>query len=48
VRRLHQGHFTWPQTADTLFTLSQAEWAWLICGVDWQRLQAQAQGGWQV
>lgn len=48
VRRLHQGRFTWPQTADTLFTLSQADWHWLICGIDWHRLQAQPQADWQV
>lgn len=47
-RRLHQGRFLWPGAGDRLFTLSQAQWQWLITGVDWQRLEARPMGHWQV
>lgn len=39
-RRLHQGRFIWPTSADTQWTLTQAQFDWLIMGVDWQRLSA--------
>ena len=48
VRRLHKGRFTWPQSDDTVFTLSQADWQWLTTGVDWRRLAAQPNPHWQV
>ena len=48
VRRLHQGRFTWPQGTDSVFALSQADWRWLIAGVDWRRLSAAAPGHWRV
>ena len=47
-RRLHQGHFTWPTTNTPVFTLSAAQWQWLITGVDWQRLNAAAPAHWKV
>lgn len=47
-RRLHRGHFAWPTSADTTFTLSAAQWQWLIAGVDWQRLDAPAASHWRV
>ena len=39
-RRLHRGHFIWPRSNATVFTLSCAQWQWLIAGVEWQRLSA--------
>lgn len=47
-RRLHQGHFTWPKAGDTTCSLTQAQWQWLIAGVDWQRLEAPAPAHWHV
>lgn len=47
-RRLHRGHFTWPKATDACFSINQAQWQWLIAGVDWQRLSATPQGHWQV
>jgi transposase len=40
-RRLHQGHFIWPASGDHCFSVTQAQWEWLIAGVDWRRLSAQ-------
>jgi transposase len=37
-RRLYQGRFTWPAKSDTSWTISQAQFDWLVIGVDWQRL----------
>ena len=48
VRRLHQGRFTWPQSSESVCTLSDAEWRWLTSGVDWRRLQAKPCAQWQV
>jgi transposase len=39
-RRLHEGRFTWPSAGERCFTLTQAQWEWLIAGVNWQRLSA--------
>jgi transposase len=39
-RRLHRGRFIWPKAEDTSWTLTQAQFDWLIIGVDWQRLSA--------
>jgi transposase len=39
-RRLHQGHFIWPKTNATGFSITQSQWQWLVMGVDWQRLNA--------
>jgi transposase len=38
---LHQGHFIWPKPGESGFSITQAQWEWLIAGVDWQRLSAQ-------
>jgi transposase len=46
-RRLHQGRFVWPKADDTVFAMSQAQWQWLVAGVDWQRLSAKSQNDWQ-
>jgi transposase len=48
LRRLHQGRFIWPQNGDKLCVLSQAQWQWLITGVDWTRLSASAPSAWRV
>ena len=47
-RRLHQGSFVWPSQCDKTFTLTQAQWQWLVTGVDWQRLEARPIHPWQV
>lgn len=47
-RRLHQGRFVWPNVNDAVFAISQAQWLWLVAGVDWQRLSAAARPDWQV
>jgi transposase len=47
-RRLHQGAFVWPKVDDVVFAISQAQWQWLITGVDWQRLSAQPSSEWRV
>ena len=39
-RRLHQGKFVWPKSDARGFTLTPAQWNWLIAGVNWQRLSA--------
>jgi transposase len=33
-RRLHRGGFVWSGVDERLFSLSQAQWQWLISGVD--------------
>ena len=47
-RRLHRGSFVWPKTNDPCFLVSEAQWRWLVTGVDWQRLSAVPDAGWQV
>jgi transposase len=47
-RRLHRGHFVWPRASDACFSITQAQWQWLIAGVDWQRLTALPPAHWQV
>lgn len=47
-RRLHQGHFIWPKQNESCFSMTQAQWEWLIAGVDWQRLSAQPPGDLQA
>jgi transposase len=46
-RRLHQGRFVWPSFEATSWTLTQAQFDWLIIGVDWQRLSA-PKAQWQI
>jgi transposase len=48
ARRLHKGHFIWPQSHEETCVVSNAEWQWLIAGIDWTRLQAQAKPTWRV
>jgi transposase len=33
-RRLHQGHFIWPKPGEQCLSITQAQWEWLIAGVD--------------
>lgn len=47
-RRLHRGQFVWPRVDATQMTLNEAQWQWLIAGVDWQRLAAKAPEHWCV
>lgn len=47
-RRLHRGHFVWPQPGDAVCELSDEQWQWLISGVDWQRLSTRPQAHWQL
>ncbi len=47
-RRLHRGHFVWPTAQTTTATLSARQWAWLVTGVDWRRLEAVAPVHWRV
>jgi len=39
-RRLHQGGFIWPKVGDRCIEVTQAQWEWLIAGVDWRRLSS--------
>jgi transposase len=41
-RRLHRGHFTWPDSAAAVHQLPQTQWRWLLTGIDWRRLEAPA------
>lgn len=47
-RRLHRGGFVWPAVGATEVTVDEAQWQWLIAGVDWQRLGARAPLLWRV
>jgi transposase len=47
-RRLHRGHFVWPRAHDACFSITQAQWQWLITGVDWRRLAVLPPAHWQV
>ncbi|MFD2448076.1 IS66 family insertion sequence element accessory protein TnpB [Vogesella fluminis] len=48
LRRLHSGRFRWPAPGDEVHRLTPQEWQWLVAGVDWQRLSAQAPADWRV
>lgn len=47
-RRLHQGSFVWPRVHDAVCELTEAQWKWLITGVDWQRLCAAQPSHWKL
>ncbi len=47
-RRLHRGHFIWPEAGDAVCALTTDQWQWLTAGVDWQRLSAPPPAHWQV
>lgn len=40
TRRLHEGHYTWVSSQDTLASLRRDQFRWLCAGVDWRRLSA--------
>jgi len=44
VRRLHSGRFVWPCAPEATCTLSAEQFAWLVAGVDWQRLSQRTEG----
>jgi len=48
LRRLHRGHFTWPEPGAASWQLSAEQWQWLTAGVDWQRLSAPAPAQWKL
>ncbi len=43
-RRLHEGRFVWKKSDGGCVELTQAQWEWLIVGVDWHRLSALPRG----
>jgi transposase len=47
-RRLHRGHFTWPDAETPVCTLTATQWRWLVTGVDWQRLDAALPTDWRL
>jgi transposase len=47
-RRLHRGHFIWPDAESAAYTLTTTQWRWLITGIDWHRLEAPAPAHWRV
>ncbi len=47
-RRLYRGQFKWPDCNTPTHGLTAEEWAWLMTGVDWQRLKATPPSHWQV
>ena len=47
-RRLHEGRFVWPQGDEHCFSMTQAQWDWLVAGVDWRRLSAVPRADWQA
>ena len=47
-RRLHRGCFVWPKVNEPCFSISEAQWQWLVAGVDWQRLSVLPQAHWHV
>ena len=48
LRRLHQGHFVWPHSVESSYHVSEAQWQWLVNGVDWRRLNRPLPTDWQV
>jgi len=47
-RRLHRGGFVWPKATDAGYSISRAQWDWLVAGVDWQRLSKAPNSDWQM
>ena len=47
-RRLHRGRFVWVNVDAVTCKISEAQWSWLIAGVDWQRLSAQPDPAWKI
>lgn len=47
-RRLHRGHFVWPQAGDDVCEITVAQWRYLIAGIDWQRVSVSAPAHWRL
>lgn len=47
-RRLHRGHFVWPESRDAVQRIDPAQWRGLISGIDWQRLNVPAPAHWRL
>jgi transposase len=48
LRRLPRSQCVWPPPGESCWQLSAEQWQWLVMGVDWQRLSAQAPAQWQL
>lgn len=48
LRWLHRGQFVWQQPGDKCWQLSAQQCQWLVMGVDWRRLAAQAPAQWRL
>lgn len=46
VRRLHKGHFRWPQANEAAWSLTPDEFSWLVSGVDWQQVKGHDLAKW--
>lgn len=46
TRRLHRGSFRWPRKGDATWHLTQDEFHWLVCGVDWQQVKGHDLAKW--
>lgn len=44
TRRLHRGSFRWPRKGDATWHLTQDEFHWLVCRVDWQQVKGHDHG----
>jgi transposase len=47
-RRLHHGHFIWPQLGDAVCEMTTSQWQYLIAGIDWRRVSATAPAHWRL
>lgn len=45
-RRLHEGRFVWPKADERCFSMTAAQWEWLMAGVDWRRLSSKPPAHW--
>ncbi|KQC23346.1 IS66 family insertion sequence element accessory protein TnpB [Escherichia coli] len=46
TRRLHRGSFRWPRNGDATWHLTQDEFHWMVCGVDWQQMKGHDLAKW--
>ncbi|EPJ1882123.1 IS66 family insertion sequence element accessory protein TnpB, partial [Escherichia coli] len=46
TRRLHRGSFRWPRKGDATWHLTQDEFHWLVCGLDWQQVKGHDLAKW--
>lgn len=47
-RRLHRGSFVWGTDQQGRVTITEAQWEWLISGVDWKRAHPRIHAQWKV